>query len=160
MNIKMGEIFLMFGNPFSRGKYKKNCHLIFCVKSYPRIIFEKFHYIRQEYLNDFQLKDLNRNEKLRIIPPYEKDGKILLKNENEWNSMNFANKTENNKPEIIVKDESETSFAKLGKNVFEKSCVSVNDSILQTDKKSKTSRMNLNWNMSLYGKNTVRKNEK
>jgi hypothetical protein len=163
MNVKMGEIFLMYGNPFSRRSYKKNCYLIFCVKYYPRIIFQKFHSIRLEYHNEFELKDLNKNysnEKLRIIP-FEKERKKSLKNENEWNAINFVNKTENNiKPEIYNVDESETSFARLGKNELEKSCVSVYEANLQTEKKSKTSRMKFNLNMSLYGKITVRKNEK
>ena len=38
-NIKMGEIFVVYGNPFSRKNWKKNIKQVLCIKYYKRVNF-------------------------------------------------------------------------------------------------------------------------
>ena len=40
-NLKMREIFILLGNPFSRKNCKKNCYLTLFKKYYKRVIMEK-----------------------------------------------------------------------------------------------------------------------
>ena len=41
-NIKMGEIFVIYGNPFSRKNWKKNIKQVLCIKYYKRVNFTSY----------------------------------------------------------------------------------------------------------------------
>ena len=53
-NVKMGEIFAIYGNPFSRKNWKKNIKQSLYVKYYKRINFSDMIYIEKKnnYINN------------------------------------------------------------------------------------------------------------
>jgi len=55
-NIKMGEIFVIYGNPFSRKNWKKNIKQVLCVKYYKRVNFTSYLIYNSNMSNVIPLK--------------------------------------------------------------------------------------------------------
>ena len=55
-NIKMGEIFVIYGNPFSRKNWKKNIKQVLCVKYYKRVNFTSYFIYNSNMSNVIPLK--------------------------------------------------------------------------------------------------------
>ena len=83
-NIKLSEIFALYGNPFSRGSCKKNFNQKIMKKHIKRINFEEI------IKNEMSRKNEEGNSNLNLMDKNENDnGLILLKNIlNENNNKN------------------------------------------------------------------------
>ena len=83
-NIKLSEIFALYGNPFSRGSCKKNFKQKIIKKHVKKIIFEEL------IKNEFKQKDEEGNSNLNLLDKSEYENRlILLKNVfNENNNKN------------------------------------------------------------------------
>ena len=55
-NIKMGEIFVIYGNPFSRKNWKKNIKQVLCIKYYKRVNFTSYLIYNSNVSNVIPLK--------------------------------------------------------------------------------------------------------
>ena len=103
-NIKMGVIFLLFGNPFSLKNWKKNIKRTLCVKYKKKVDFQALVYTnseKSEILKTFSIKDsfslikneysnkllLNKNQSLKNKSYYSNQ---LIKKINKNNQLYFT----------------------------------------------------------------------
>ena len=87
--LKMKEVFILFGNPFSRKNCKKNCYLTLCQKYHKRINFKA--------MSDLKSLDEKDNDSPSFVS-------IDNSNINENNKSNLSNNENdnNNNFNIIV----------------------------------------------------------
>jgi len=107
-NIKMGVIFILFGNPFSLKNWKKNVKRTLCVKYKKKVNFQALVYInseKSEILKTFSNKDsfclikneysnkllLNKNQSLKNNTPYSNQLFKKLNNNNQLHFTIFSN---------------------------------------------------------------------
>jgi len=91
-NLKMKDVFILFGNPFSRKNCKKNCYLTLCQKYHKRI--------------NFKAKiNLKNSDEKNDSPSFVSINNLNNSNINENNKSNLSNNNDNsnnNKFNIIV----------------------------------------------------------
>ena len=105
-NIKMGEIFVIYGNPFSRKNWKKNLKQVLCVKYYKRVNFTSFLMYNSNNTNLIPLKHFK--DSLSLINNNSHQlylNKIFIENHNKKifnnslqdreNTINYFNKFKN-----------------------------------------------------------------
>ena len=83
-NLKMKDIFILFGNPFSRKNCKKNCYLTLCQKYHKRINFKA-------KINLKELEDKNSDS-----PSFVSINNLNNSNIIDNNKSNISNNNENN----------------------------------------------------------------
>ena len=83
-NLKMKDIFILFGNPFSRKNCKKNCYLTLCQKYHKRINFKA-------KINLKELEDKNSDS-----PSFVSINNLNNSNIFDNNKSNISNNNENN----------------------------------------------------------------
>ena len=83
-NLKMKDVFILFGNPFSRNNCKKNCYLTLCKKYHKRINFKV----------KINLKNLD--EKNSDSPSFISINNSNISNANDNNRSNMSNNNEEN----------------------------------------------------------------
>ncbi len=136
----MVEVFLMFGNPFSRGSCIKNLNQVFCKK-----------YIQKKNFNELISLDRYREEpidmknSLKVIAFKGMEGTLKVDKSNKLNKSNLTNlvnRTDNNMIKIDINnlygDDSIASLAKLQKEER-----SDNFEDFYDEKKSKSNRLEL-----------------
>ena len=82
-NLKMKEVFILFGNPFSRKNCKKNCYLTLCQKYHKRINFKA----------KINLKNLDEKND---SPSFISINNLNNSNVNENNKSNISNNNNEN----------------------------------------------------------------
>jgi ABC-type antimicrobial peptide transport system permease subunit len=82
-NLKMKDVFILFGNPFSRKNCKKNCYLTLCQKYHKRINFKA----------KINLKNLDEKND---SPSFISINNLNNSNVNENNKSNISNNNNEN----------------------------------------------------------------
>ena len=112
-NVKMGEIFAIYGNPFSRKNWKKNIKQSLYVKYYKRINFSDMIYIEKKnnYINNNNNNFyLNQNSSLIMntsnsqIIPLRMDVNENLRNKSLGNNLKIIKFSSLNKNDFINKN--------------------------------------------------------
>ena len=86
-NLKMKDVFILFGNPFSRKNCKKNCYLTLCKRYHKRI-------------------DFNTKIDLKNIPEqnYNNSKSFISVNQLNNSNLNLNNRSNNSNNKIINND--------------------------------------------------------
>ena len=116
-NIKMGEIFVIYGNPFSRKNWRKNIKQALCIKYYKRVNFtSNFAYNTSSNLNLLPLKHL-------------KDSLSLINNNNN-SQFNFHKINIENKKKTFQEKDNFFNITK-NKNYFQRNFTLNHDTLNQ-----------------------------
>lgn len=119
----MVEVFLMFGNPFSRGSCKKNLDQVFCKKYVHK---KNFNDLVSISLDRFREESMEMKNSLKVIGFKGMEGTLKLdksdnfnNSNNKSNVTNLVNRSDNNIIKIDINnlygDDSIASLAKLQK---------------------------------------------
>ena len=111
-NVKMGEIFAIYGNPFSRKNWKKNIKQSLYIKYYKRVNFRDMIYFEKKnnFMNNNNNIYLNQNSSLIMntsnsqIIPLRMDVNENLRNKSLGNNLKIIKFSSLNKNDLMNKN--------------------------------------------------------